>query len=169
MTDETTPKGLTVIEGGKGKSKRSGKTPSGLTAKQEAFARGLADGLSNADSYRAAYDTASMLPATVHNEACKLAARQDIAARVDALIKEKQRKNSMFTDKQRERNSDRIWSRIWSMLDDAETPAAVKASLLSLGAKAAGMLTDQVKIEQTTTDSKSIEAEIIERLQRLTA
>jgi hypothetical protein len=106
---------------------------------------------------------------TIHNEACKLASAPHIAARVSQLIREKQAKNSMFTDKQRERHSDRIWRNLWSMLDAAETPPAVKASLLSLGAKAAGMLTEQVRMETVTSDSKSIEAEILERLQRLSA
>ena len=54
-TDNTTP-ALTVIEGGK----RSGKTASGLTHKQEKFAQLLATGLSNADSYRGSYDTSGM-------------------------------------------------------------------------------------------------------------
>ena len=162
--DNTTP-ALTVIEGGK----RSGKTTSGLTHKQEKFAQLLATGLSNADSYRGAYDTSGMKPGTVHNEASKLSIRPDIAARVEAIIAEKTRKNSMFTDRQREKNSDRIWRKLWLMIEADETPPAVKANLLSLGAKAAGMLTDKVEIENKQADSKSIEAELLERLQRLKA
>lgn len=73
----------------------------------------------------------------------------------------------MFADRQREKYSDRVWRNLWSMIDNPETPPAVKANLLSLGAKAAGMLTDQVKIENTSSDSQSIERELIERLQRL--
>jgi hypothetical protein len=133
------------------------------------FAEGLVAGLSNSDAYRQAYDASTMKAGTIHNEACKLAASPHIAARVDQLIREKQAKNSMFTDKQREKHSDRIWRNLWSMLDAAETPPAVKASLLSLGAKAAGMLTEQVRMETVTSDAKSIEAEILERLQRLSA
>ena len=153
-----------------GKAKRSGnKTASGLTAKQEQFAQGLFNGLSNADAYRQAYDTSGMKPGTIHNEACKLAAHPNVSVRVDQLIREKQARNSMFTDKQREKHSDRIWRRLWELCDAPETPPAVKASLLSLGAKAAGMLTEQVRMETVTSDSKSIEAEILERLQRLSA
>jgi hypothetical protein len=55
------------------------------------------------------------------------------------------------------------------MIEADETPPAVKANLLSLGAKAAGMLTDKVEIENKQADSKSIEAELLERLQRLKA
>lgn len=171
-TEGDKPKLALVASDGEtiGKAKRSGnKTASGLTAKQSVFCDGLAAGLNNADAYRQAYDTQNMKAATVHNEACKLAAAPHIAARVDQLIREKQARNSMFTDKQREKHSDRIWRRLWELCDAPETPPAVKASLLSLGAKAAGMLTDQVRMETVSTDSKSIEAEIIERLQRLSA
>lgn len=153
-----------------GKAKRSGnKTASGLTVKQEAFSQGLASGLSNADAYRQAYDTSGMKPGTIHNEACKLAAHPNVSVRVDQLIREKQARNSMFTGKQRERHSDRIWRRIWELCDAPETPPAVKASLLSLGAKAAGMLTDQVRVENISADSKDIEKELVERLQKLSA
>lgn len=176
MEEDNKPKLVLVTSEGEskghreGKSRRSGnRTESGLTAKQEIFAQGLFNGLSNSDAYRQAYDTSGMKAATVHNEACKTAALPHVAARVDQLIKEKQRKNSMFSDKQREKQSDKIWRKIWDMVDDPQTPPAVKANLLSLSAKAAGMLTEQVKIENVSADSKDIERELIERLQRLSA
>ena len=171
MKDETKPSLTLVASGGEsiGKGRRSGKLPNGLTAKQENFAQALASGLSNADSYRAAYDAKSMKDNTIHTEASKLANNPAIASRVREILDGKAIRNSMFADRQREKHSDRIWRNLWSMLDAAETPPAVKASLLSLGAKAAGMLTDQVKIESVSADSKSIEAEILERLQRLSA
>ena len=171
MKDDNRPTLTLIASGGESiKGRRSGnRTASGLTAKQQTFADGLVAGLSNADAYRQAYDTQNMKAATIHNEACKLAALPHIAARVDQLIRENQARNSMFTDKQREKHSDRIWRRLWDLCDAPETPPAVKASLLSLGAKAAGMLTEQVRVENITADSKSIEAEILERLQRLSA
>jgi hypothetical protein len=155
------PKGTT--------NKRTGKLPNGLTVKQEAFAQALASGLSNADSYRAAYDATSMKDNSIHAEASRLAASPTISARVREILDGKAIKNSMFADRQREKHSDKVWRTLWAMVDAAETPPAVKASLLSLGAKAAGMLTDKVEIDQKVTDSKSIEAEILERLQRLSA
>lgn len=170
MQDDNKPKlSLVASEGKEVKGKRSGKTESGLTEKQERFAKGLANGLSNADAYRQAYDASGMKDATIHSEACTMAARPKIAERVHALIAEKNRRNSMFSDKQREKYSDRVWRNLWAMIDAPETPPAVKANLLSLGAKAAGMLTEQVRVENITADSKDIEREILERLQRLTA
>ena len=173
MTQDNIPHSLTVIEGGRDSftdtKKRSGKTPSGLTSKQERFCEGLASGLSNADAYRAAYDASRMKANVVYTEASKLSTRPDISKRVEELIADKHRRNSIFTDKQREKNSDRIWRKVWELIDNPETPPAVKANLLSLGAKAAGMLTDRVELKQETADSKSIEAELVERLQRLKA
>jgi hypothetical protein len=169
--DHNKPKLALVASGGEsiGKGRRSGKLPNGLTAKQENFAQALASGLSNADSYRAAYDATSMKDNTIHTEASKLSNNPAIASRVREILDGKAIKNSMFADRQREKHSDKVWRTLWAMVDAAETPPAVKASLLSLGAKAAGMLTDKVEIDQKITDSKSIEAEILERLQRLSA
>jgi len=171
-TDNKKPKLALVASEGEAiesKGKRSGKLPNGLTAKQEAFAQALASGLSNADSYRASYDATSMKDNTIHTEASKLANNPAIANRVREILDAKAIKNSIYTERQKEKNSDRIWSRMWAMIDDPMTPPAVKASLLSLGAKAAGMLTEQVRMETVTSDAKTIEQELLERLQRLSA
>jgi hypothetical protein len=174
MKDETEnrPKLVLVASEGKenreGLGKRTGRNPeTGLTAKQQRFAELLAEGHSSADAYRGSYDASNMKAATVHNEASKLFNNPAIAERVQAIIAEKKQKNSMFTDRQREKYSDRVWRNLWAMIDAPDTPPAVKANLLSLGAKAAGMLTEQVKIENVSSDSQSIEKELIERLQRL--
>lgn len=72
-------------------AKGQGKNEWGLTAKQEAFAQGVGTrGETLAQAYRSAYDTENMAPATVHNEACKLMARHEIAARVNTLVRAKQ-------------------------------------------------------------------------------
>lgn len=60
--------------------------PSGkLTAKQEAFAQALADGLSQAEAYRLAYDAENMGEQTLWNEASKLAAHNEVSLRVAEL------------------------------------------------------------------------------------
>jgi hypothetical protein len=153
------------------KGKRSSKltTGTGLTEKQEAFANGLAEGLTNAEAYRRAYGAENMKPATVHSEACKQAQHPKVAARVDALLAEKRARNSMETDRRREKNSDRVWRGVWRLCENVEgnVPPAVQQSALALAAKMAGMLTDQVKIESVSADSSAIEKELTERLQRL--
>lgn len=169
MTQERDTPGtgrLTVIEGGKESTRqRSGNktAPGGLTAKQEAFVQGLAAGLSNAEAYRQAYDASSMKPATVHNEACKLALRPDITARLHEILAEKKGKHSMEALKA----SDRVWKNVWRLAEGENVPPSVQQAALALAAKMAGMLTDRVEIEQSTKDSKTLEAELLQRLQRL--
>lgn len=165
-------KGLQIIEGGKGKPKTRGTSRTnklaagtGLTVKQEAFAQGLAQGLSNADAYRRAYDATNMQPHTVHTEGCKLAARPDVNARVESILAEKRVKHGMLSEKQ----GDRVWRNVWRLAEGENVPPSVQQAALALAAKMAGMLTDKVEIEQKGADSKTIEAELLERLQRLTA
>ena len=47
---------------------------SGLTSKQEAFAQAVADGMSQADAYRAAYNTEKFKPEALWVNASKLMA-----------------------------------------------------------------------------------------------
>jgi uncharacterized protein YccT (UPF0319 family) len=65
---------LRLIQGGKNPPKAkviggaSGKAASGLTVKQEAFAQSLAEGATNSEAYRAAYNADGMAAAVVHTE-----------------------------------------------------------------------------------------------------
>lgn len=158
---------LTVVSGGKdSQSKRTGNkgTTSGLTEKQELFAQGLAEGLTNAEAYRRAYDAGNMKPHVLHNEASKLAQHRGVADRVAQILAEKRAKNSILSEKQ----SDRVWRNVWRLAEGEGVPPAVQQSAIALAAKMAGMLTDKVEIENKSADSRTIEAELIERLQRLT-
>jgi len=56
-----------------------------LTAKQQAFASALAEGMNQSDAYRAAFSAGNMKPATIASKASLLAGRDDIGARVDEL------------------------------------------------------------------------------------
>lgn len=56
-----------------------------LTAKQEKFAQCIADGMTQADSYRAAYDVKNMKPETIHKRASELMVDGEVAGRVGAL------------------------------------------------------------------------------------
>ena len=58
-----------------------------LTAKQEAFAQGIIQGLSYADAYRAAYDTKKMSTNAIYVESSKLVDNPKIAQRVAELRK----------------------------------------------------------------------------------
>jgi hypothetical protein len=67
------------------------KDEDGLTPKQAKFAANLAEGMSQAEAYRGAYDAENMAPETIHAHASRLAKRDKVAARVDALIGERMR------------------------------------------------------------------------------
>ena len=72
-----------------------------LTAKQEAFAQGIADGLGQADAYRMAYDADGMKDESVYPQASKLIKNPKIATRVAEL-------KSQVVEKQ-------LWSREMSI------------------------------------------------------
>ena len=72
-----------------------------LTAKQESFAQGIADGLGQADAYRMAYDAEGMKDATVYSKASIMMSKGNIRARVDEL-------KSQVAEKQ-------LWSREMSV------------------------------------------------------
>jgi len=64
-----------------------------LTAKQEAFCQGIADGLGQADAYRRAYDAEDMKDNTIYPRASELMKNSKVAARVAELrsaVQEKQ-------------------------------------------------------------------------------
>lgn len=63
-----------------------------LTAKQEAFCQGIADGLGQADAYRAAYDAEGMKDNTIYPLASKLMKNNKVAARITELKSEVQEK-----------------------------------------------------------------------------
>ena len=56
-----------------------------LTAKQEAFAQAIADGLGQADAYRMAYDAEGMKDSTVYPKASRMMNEGKIRARIDEL------------------------------------------------------------------------------------
>lgn len=64
-----------------------------LTAKQEAFCQYIADGMSQADAYRNAYDAADSKDETIYPNASRLASDSKVAARIEELksgLQEKQ-------------------------------------------------------------------------------
>jgi hypothetical protein len=56
-----------------------------MTPKQEKFAQCIADGMNQADAYRAAYDAEKMKPESIYSKASELMADGKVANRVKAL------------------------------------------------------------------------------------
>lgn len=67
-----------------------------LTAKQEAFAQAISDGMTQADAYRYAYDANSMKAETVHKRASELMSNREVAGRVRDL-KDKLGEKALWT------------------------------------------------------------------------
>jgi len=63
-----------------------------LTAKQEAFCQGIADGLGQADSYRAAYDAEGMKDNVIYARASELMKNGKVTDRIKELRSEVQDK-----------------------------------------------------------------------------
>jgi len=110
-------------------AKGQGKNEWGLTAKQESFCVGVGSrGETLAASYRAAYDAANMTPANVHNEASKLMGRPEIAARVNALVREKQARSSHDAARIRQH----VIERLHAESTDPDNPPAARVRALEL-------------------------------------
>jgi hypothetical protein len=59
-----------------------------LTAKQDKFARLVAEGRTQADAYREAYNASNMKPETIQNNAYKLTLDNEISTRIEEYKKE---------------------------------------------------------------------------------
>jgi hypothetical protein len=69
----------------------------GLTPKQERFAQAVADGMTQADAYRVAFDVApTTKPETIHKRASELMADGDVSGRV-AELRQKLEQKALWT------------------------------------------------------------------------
>jgi hypothetical protein len=100
-------------------------TDAKLTAKQEAFCQGIADGLGQADAYRMAYDAEGMKDNTIYSKASVLMSDGKVAARVAQL-------KSQVAEKQ-------LWTREMSV------KGLMSAYRIALEAKASTGMTAAVK------------------------
>jgi hypothetical protein len=125
MDPDNPPAGVVVLARGRGKD------PNGLTAKQEEFAQGVGTrGETLAASYRAAYDAASMSPAAVHVEACRLMQNPAVALRINALVQAKRVKTSHDAARIRQHVIERLHA---ESIDPDSTPASRVRALELLG------------------------------------
>ena len=132
-------------------------TDSGMTGKQMAFARAVAEGkLSNSDCYRKVYDTSGK-PQTVQRQAHALRHHGKVSAMVDSLIQAKQNaiKAKALSDRDITLNAVRR-----CLLGEItlNTDQIASANIL---AKASGMFVQQV--EMTTPQSSDEITAMLER------
>ncbi|MGL4639753.1 MAG: terminase small subunit [Shewanella sp.] len=100
-------------------------TQAKLTAKQEAFAQGIADGLGQADAYRMAYDADGMKDESIYPQASKLMKNPKVATRIGEL-------KAQVADKQ-------LWTREMSV------KGLMSAYRIALEAKSSTGMTGAVK------------------------
>ena len=69
-----------------------------MTPKREKFARCVAEGMSLADAYRAAYRSGRMKPETIRDSAWKLSITPDVSQMIDALKAEARQRHALTVD-----------------------------------------------------------------------
>ena len=134
----------------------------GLTAKQEAFAQGVASGKTLSEAYRDSYDCQNMKDASVWTEASKLMDNPKVIHRVSALQKATEEKT--LHDQARLRRL--VLERLYEESANAESDSARIRALELLG-KSIAMFTDKLEQETKERSADEIERELIARLERL--
>jgi len=100
-----------------------------LTAKQEAFCQAIADGMTQADAYRTAYNAVNTKPSTVQENACRLMADSKVAARV-AELRSKLAQKQLWTREM----SVKALVRAYKVAEDGGQSTAMTAAVKELNA-----------------------------------
>ena len=149
-------------------AKGQGKNEWGLTSKQEAFSVGVGSrGETLAVAYRAAYDAANMAPATVHNEACKLMARPEIAARVNELVRQRHASASLDAARIKAHVIERL--HLESINEDSPPAARVRALELLGKLDVVGAFRERVATEQAEAAPADLAATLEAKLKAMLA
>lgn len=134
-----------------------------MTEKQLAFAEGVASGMTLSDAYRAAYDTSQSTDKTVWENACRLVRHHKVKTRLEQIAREREEARRMLASS----DAAAALETLRRMMERADSDAT-KVRAAELLAKAAGVFTDKVEIEDKTDRSASeIEHQIADRLRRL--
>lgn len=149
---------------GKVKAGRGPTLPSGLTAKQEGFARLVASGENLTAAYRASYDCSGMADATVWRHAWELSRHGKVAAMVEA-----ERARQMDTELHDAERA-RAWAleRLKLEATKAETDGS-RVRAIELVMRHHGLLTDRLAVRDETERSAAeiraaLEARLVERI-----
>lgn len=119
-----------------------------LTPKQEKFAQGVADGMSQADAYRYAFNAANMKPETIHKRASELMSGRAVSGRVSDL-KEKLSDKALWTREQ----SVKALQIALRIAEDRENPNGLVSAIKELNAMH-GFIVN--KTEVTGKDGKEL-------------
>jgi len=142
-----------------------GKNEYGLTAKQDAFAVGVSNGLTLSASYRASYNAENMSGESVVQAASRLMADTRVAARVRGLVEEKKKESTHDAA----RIKAKVIERLQLEAEDKKNPASVRVRALEL----LGKLTDvaafreRVITEEPENTTEGLTAQLEERIANL--
>ena len=176
---------MSVIEGGKSKTRQRAKGVRGatdratsLTDAQEAFCQGIMSGLNYTAAYKAAYPNTNATDASIWSIACRLAAEVKVISRLEALRAQKEAEKRMqalslaefVLDGWKELAQSKI---VHHEKDDEgkpitrveEIPPAVRTRNLELIGRHLGMFVERVETKDVTDKTADdIEAQIKARL-----
>ena len=161
--DKNGGKNLRVVGGNEsaGKVKRK---PKRLTGKQEAFVKGVVSGLSQTDAYRAAYNVGeNCKPATIRNEAWKLASHPDVSLMIEKGLARK-REVAQRTGVSRRVL---VLERLEAEAMDSNNSDASRIRALELLGKHERLFTDVVEQQSDTRTAEQIRFELEQRLRDL--
>lgn len=164
--DEAPPQAVPAIEGElirKPKTRGPILPSLGVTAKEEAFCRAVASGLSASEAYRRTHDAEGMQDNSISAQAVKISARDRVRERIDELIREGQ--GSALHDRRKALS----WAldRLQREAETAETDGA-RVAAVSLIMRHHALLTDRLEAEAVDPrDSQEIEQAIRDRLAAL--
>ena len=134
-----------------------------LTPKQAHFARCVAQGMTQADAYREAYDPKQSTAATIHTLASRVMARVEVRARVDALVKARERAvvASALSDRDKVLSKLRVW------LEGTEVTDSNRLRAAELLGRSSGLFATDINVTTKERDSSAVAAEIEQRLAAL--
>ena len=135
-----------------------------LTPKQAHFARCVAQGMTQADAYREAYDPKQgTTAASIHTLASRLMGQVEIRSRVEALIKARERAvvASALTDRDKVLSKLRVW------LEGTEVTDSNRLRAAELLGRSSGLFATDINVTTKERDSSAVAAEIEQRLAAL--
>jgi len=134
-----------------------------LTPKQAHFARCVAQGMTQADAYREAYDPKQSTAATIHTLASRVMSRVEVRARVEALIKARERAvvASALSDRDKVLGKLRLW------IDGTEETDSNRIRVAELLGRSSGLFATDINVTTKERDSSAVAAEIEQRLAAL--
>ena len=134
-----------------------------LTPKQAHFARCVAQGMTQADAYREAYDPKQSTAATIHTLASRVMSKVEVRSRVEALIKARERAvvASALTDRDKVLGKLRVW------LEGTEETDSNRLRAAELLGRSSGLFATDINVTTKERDSSAVAAEIEQRLAAL--